>query len=102
MLKDTQHIIETIRNERSYLQTRYFIVHLDLYGSYAKKKQKPGSDIDLLYTTVPGANMTLARLKSIETYLAELLQIEKIELVSSRSVNPIIAKDIEKYAISIF
>jgi predicted nucleotidyltransferase len=102
MIKDTHHIIETIRNEKTYLQTRYFIAHLDLYGSYAKKQQKPGSDIDILYTTIPNGDMTLARLKSIETYLSGLLQIEKIELVSSKSVNPVIAKDIEKYAISIF
>ena len=102
MIPETQHIIETIRNEKAYLESRYLIAHLALYGSYAKKQQKPGSDIDLLYTTIPNGGMTLARLKSIETYLCGLLKIEKIELVSSKSVNPVIAKDIEKYAISIF
>lgn len=102
MLPDTHHIVETIRSEKSYIQSRYLIAHLALYGSYAKKQQKPGSDIDLLYTTIPNGGMTLARLKSIESYLAALLKIEKIELVSSKSVNPVIAKGIEKYAITIF
>jgi predicted nucleotidyltransferase len=46
--------------------------------------------------------MTLARLKAIEDHLSKLLMIDKIELVSRQSMNPIIAKNIEKDAISIF
>ena len=102
MVPSTQHIIETIRNEESFLKDRYFIKHIDLYGSYAKKQQQPESDIDLLYTTIPDGNMTLARLNSIESYLSQLLGIQKIELVSKQSINPVIAKNIEDYAISIF
>jgi predicted nucleotidyltransferase len=102
MVPSTQHIIDTIRNEESFLKDRYFIKHIDLYGSYAKKQQKAGSDIDLLYTTIPNGNMTLARLKSIEGYLSQLLGIEKIELVSKQSINPVVAKNIENYAIAIF
>ncbi len=67
-----------------------------------KKQQHPDSDIDLMYSTIPDGNMTLTRLKSIETYFSQLLQIKKVELVSKQSINPIIAKNIENYAISIF
>lgn len=102
MLPTTQHIIETIRNVESFLKSRYFIKHMEIYGSYAKKQQHVDSDVDLLYTTIPDGNMTLARLKSIESYLSQLLKIEKIELVSKQSMNPVIAKNIEDYAISIF
>ena len=102
MAPTTQHIIDTIKKEESYLKSRYFIKHLDLYGSYAKKQQQPDSDIDILYTTIPDGTMTLARLRSIENYLSDLLKIDKIELVSKQSINPVIAKNIENYAISIF
>lgn len=102
MLPETQHIISTIKKEESYLKSRYFIKHIDLYGSYAKKQQKPGSDLDLLYTTIPNGTMTLARLKSFENYLSQLLKIDEIELVSKESINPIIEKNIESYVISIF
>lgn len=102
MVSATQHIIATIKNEELFLKSRYFIMHIDLFGSYAKKQHHPDSDIDLLYTTIPNGTMTLARLKSIETYLSELLQIKKVELVSKQSINPLIAKNIENYAISIF
>lgn len=102
MIPDTQHIIETIRNKESYLKGRYFIKHIDLFGSYAKKQQHTNSDIDLLYTTMSNGAMTLARLRSIENYFSQLLQIEKVELVSKQSINPVVAKNIENDAISIF
>jgi predicted nucleotidyltransferase len=102
MLNSTEHIIDTIRKEESYLKSRYFIKHIDLYGSYAKKQQRSESDIDLVYTTMPNGDMTLARLKSFENYLSELLNINKVELVSKHSINPMVEKNIEKDAISIF
>ena len=98
----TQHIINTIKNEEAYLKSRYFIKHIDLFGSYAKNQQQPDSDVDILYTTIPNGAMTLSRLKSIEAYFSQLLKIEKIELVSKQSINPVIAKNIENYAIPIF
>lgn len=102
MLPSTDNIISIIKKEQLYLESRYFIKHLDLYGSFAKQQQHSESDVDLLYTTLPNGTMTLARLKSFENYLSQLLNIEKIELVNKQSVNPVIAKNIENYAISIF
>jgi len=102
MLTSTEHIIDTIKKEEAYLKSRYLIKHIELYGSYAKRLQRPESDIDLVYTTIPNGNMTLARLKSFENYLAGLLKIDKVELVSKHSINPVVEKNMEKDAISIF
>lgn len=102
MLPTTRHIIDTIRNKESFLKSRYFIKHIDLYGSFARDQQNIESDIDLLYTTLPNGEMTLARLTSFENFLSQLLNIEKIELVSKQSVNPLVKINIEKDAISIF
>jgi predicted nucleotidyltransferase len=101
-METTQHIIDTIRDKESFLKSRYFIKHMELYGSFAREQQKVDSDIDLLYTTIPDGEMTLARLRSFENYLTQLLNIEKIELVSKQSLNPIVEKKIKKDAISIF
>ncbi|MEO6637233.1 MAG: nucleotidyltransferase domain-containing protein, partial [Ginsengibacter sp.] len=90
------------KKEETYIRSRYFIMHIDIFGSYAKKEQRPDSDIDILYTTLPDAAMTLARLKSIEGYFSTLLDIEKAEMVSRQSINPVIGKNIEDYAISVF
>ena len=102
MIPDTRNIIDTLRSNEAYLKSRYFIKHIDLYGSFAKQSQQEDSDIDLLYTTLPNGSMTLSRLRSFENYLSALLKFEKIELVGKESVNPIIAKNIEDYAIPVF
>jgi predicted nucleotidyltransferase len=102
MPQTTDHIITTLKNEEDFLKRRYFIDHVVLYGSYAKSQQSTESDIDLLYTTMPGAGMTLARLKSVENYLSGLLSIKKIELVHSASLNPVVKENIEDHAIPIF
>ena len=102
MLPTTQYIIETLRNKESFLKSRYFIKHMELYGSFAREDQNAESDIDLLYTTLPNGEMTLARLTSFENFLSQLLNIERIELVSKQSINPVVEINIEKDAISIF
>jgi len=102
MTINTEDIIDIMRKEEGYLRNRYFIKHLKLFGSFAKNKQRSDSDLDILYTTIPNGTMTLSRLKSFENYLSQLLKIDKIELVSTQSINPVIAKNIEPYAISIF
>lgn len=102
MHKTTVEIIAAIKKEETYIRSRYFIMHIDIFGSYAKKEQRPDSDIDLLYTTLPDATMTLARLKSIEGYFSRLLNIEKVEMVSRQSINPVVGKNIENYAIAVF
>lgn len=63
MSQTTDNIISTLKKEEDFLKRLYFIDHVVLYGSYAKNQQHAGSDIDLLYTTMPGAGMTLARLR---------------------------------------
>jgi predicted nucleotidyltransferase len=102
MVPDTQDIIDTLRSNETYLKSRYFIKHIHLYGSFAKQSQHENSDVDLLYTTVQNGSMTLSRLRSFENYLSGLLKIEKIELVSKESINPVIEKNIEDYAIPVF
>lgn len=102
MLNSTEYIIETIKKEQPYLKSRFFIQHLDLYGSYAKRLQYAESDIDLVYTTISNGAMTLARLKSFEKFLSNLLNINKVELVSKHSINPVVEKNRVKDAISIF
>ena len=95
-------VIQLLKNNEKYLKERYFIEKLELYGSYAKDNQDDNSDIDLLYKTRSEAPMTLARLSSLENYLSDLLKINKVELVSRNSLNPIIALNIEDHVISVF
>ena len=43
-----KEILETLRKEKSYLQENFGLVSIGLFGSYAKGKETPDSDIDVL------------------------------------------------------
>lgn len=97
-----QDVITILSKSKDHLRSRYFIQNMELYGSFAKGENKEDSDIDLLYRTIPGAAMTLARLNSMEKFLAGILKKRKIELVNKDSLNPIVAANIKDHVISVF
>lgn len=84
------NIIEIIRNEKPYLQSKFGVEEIGLFGSYARCEEKENSDVDILVTikTPP----TIASLIGISDYLKEKLNI-KIDLtrkgphLSSRFLN---------------
>jgi uncharacterized protein len=43
-----KEILEILRKEKSYLQENFGLVSIGLFGSYAKGKETPDSDIDVL------------------------------------------------------
>ena len=47
MALTTEHIISTIKKEEAYIKSRYFITHIEIFGSYAKQQQHTDSDIDI-------------------------------------------------------
>ena len=98
-VKDIQQLIFTKKTE---LQEVYGIKNLKLYGSYALNKQHIGSDIDFLYEMETGKNMTLRKLQRMESLLRFILQIEKVELVNGKYMNPVVYQNIKPYVISIF
>lgn len=97
-----QDVISILSKSKDHLRNRYFIQNMELYGSFAKGENKEDSDIDLLYQTIPGAAMTLARLSSLEEFLSGILKKRKIELVNKNALNPIVAANIKDHVISVF
>lgn len=43
-----QQIIETIKTEKPYLQEKFGVEEIALFGSYARGDEQPDSDIDIL------------------------------------------------------
>lgn len=95
-------IIQLLKAQEDYLKKRYFIESLSVFGSYARQTQHADSDIDLLYATKEGADMTLARLSSLENYLSNLLSIKKVEMVSRNNLNPIVQLNMKDDVIHVF
>jgi len=43
-----KEIIKILRNEKRYLQEKFGLLSIGLFGSYAQGKQRPDSDIDVI------------------------------------------------------
>lgn len=95
-------ISDILKQHNEELKTRFGLSGLVLYGSYAKGNQQPESDIDLLYELPEGSHMPLMRLQKLQNYISNLLAINKVEVVNRKYINPVVLKDVQKYAITIF
>lgn len=97
-----KNIIDFITAEKDTFCDGFGIKSLVLYGSYAQQNQKTGSDIDFMYEMKDGKAMTLRKLKRLETIIKEMLNVDKVELVNKKYMNPVVYANAEQYAISIF
>lgn len=98
----TNSLIQILQQNKPFLQERFGVESLVLFGSYARNNQREESDVDLLYGVAPGKTMPLMRLQNLEQFISHLIQDRKIELVSKNHVEPIIESHIQKEGIIVF
>jgi len=98
----TNYLIQILQQNKPFLQERFGVESLVLFGSYARNNQREESDVDLLYGVVPGKTMPLMRLQNLARFISHLVQDRKIELVSKNHVEPIIESHIQKEGIVVF
>nr|CBX30609.1 Uncharacterized protein MJ1217 [uncultured Desulfobacterium sp.] len=87
-----------LRTEYDFLQKRYNIESMYLFGSVARKDNNRYSDVDILvtFTKTP----SLLTLINMENYLIDLIGV-KVDLVMENSLKPEIYKRIFKERIKI-
>ena len=90
---NTEQLVAKIRALKPQLESRYHIESLALFGSYARRKQTPGSDLDLLvsFRRVP----SLLRFVEMEDFLSDSLHV-KVDLVMEEALKPNIGLQIRK------
>lgn len=98
----TRSLIQSLQQNKTFLNERFGVESLTLFGSYARNMQQEESDIDLLYTIVSGKTMPLMRLQNLEQFISKLAGSKKVELVSKNYVEPIIESKILKEGILVF
>lgn len=81
---DTKSIIETIKNEKHFLQAKFGVEEIALFGSYARGDQHPDSDIDIL---VKINNRSLTNYFGLLDFLEAKLN-RKIDLVTKHKNLP--------------
>jgi uncharacterized protein len=95
---DLPDILERLGSLKEIAKARYNASLLGVFGSYARKEQKKGSDIDILVHFEHGA--TLFDMVELEYFLLEELGI-KPDIVSDKKVKPRIKPYILKDLIKI-
>ncbi len=95
---DLSSLIDTLRQQLPYLRGKYHVATLQVFGSYVRREQTHGSDLDILvsFTTVP----SLLEFIALENYLSDTLGL-KVDLVMKDSLKPAIGKFILQEAIPV-
>jgi predicted nucleotidyltransferase len=87
-----------LRQQKKSLAERYGVESLEVFGSYVRGEQKPGSDLDLLVTFQEEPSLlTFIR---IENDLSDALGV-KVDLVMKDSLKPAIGKNILREAVAV-
>lgn len=88
---DLNSITGMLRQHLPNLAEEYHVRSLGVFGSYVRRQQSPGSDLDLLvvFDEPPG----LLKFIELENYLTDLLGI-RVDLVMKDSLKPMIGKQI--------
>ncbi len=82
---DRQEIIEILQPAIPELMERYGVLHLDLFGSFARGDARPDSDVDFI-VTFAGAP-TFNRFMGLKEDLEALL-MRDVDLVTSTGLRP--------------
>ncbi len=91
-------ILGKLRAMLPLLHEKYHVRTLEVFGSYVREEEKPGSDLDLLVTfdEVP----TLFQFVALENLLSDELGV-KADLVIKDSLKPTIGKYILEEALEV-
>jgi predicted nucleotidyltransferase len=88
-----KEILTILRAEKPFLQERFGLLSIGLFGSYAQDKEGPDSDIDLLVELV---EPRFDHLAGLQVYLEERLG-KPVELVRKRKgMNPRFLQRVER------
>jgi uncharacterized protein len=76
-----QQLLDVLRKEKPYLQEKFNLLSIAVFGSYAKGAERPDSDIDLL---VEPAEPTFDSPAGLQIYLEKKLD-KAVELIRKRN-----------------
>ena len=84
-MKKLEEIKSILIGQKETLRQNYNIKSISIFGSYAKGKQKPTSDIDILVEFEKP--ISLLKFIELENYLSNILGI-KVDLVVKKALKP--------------
>ncbi len=96
---DKELIINTLKKNKKNLESNFHISRIGLFGSFSTNASTEESDIDLIYELKKGKRFGLKEIHHLEAYLRDILNIDKVDLVNQKYINPIVEDEIHKTVI---
>ena len=98
MKKNLHKILTKLRELLPYMNQKYHVNSMEVFGSYVKNQQNKNSDLDLLvsFSKIP----SLLKFLELKNYLSDQLEIN-VDLVMKDSLRPRISKNILDESIAI-
>ena len=84
-------IKEILSENKPYLQEKYHVKTIGIFGSYVRGEQTKKSDIDILVEFEENSRITFISFGDLEFYLSKLLN-RKVDLVTKKALRPYIGK----------
>jgi predicted nucleotidyltransferase len=97
---DRDQVIATLRANEAELR-RQGVLHAALFGSLARGKAGPESDIDILVEIAPDASVGLFEYVSITHFLQDLFPT-KVDVANREGLKPLVRPGIERDAVFAF
>jgi len=93
MDKSLKEVLNIIKENKKFLEDRYKVKEIAVFGSFVRGEQKRGSDVDILvdFYEVPD----LLEFISLERYLQRILR-KKVDLVRK----PVVRKELKEKILS--
>lgn len=94
-MKTKEDVLKLLKESKPLLNKKFKIAELGLFGSYSTGKNANESDIDIIYILEDGTMLGLKEISELEEFMKDILEIEKLDLVNKKYLNPIIELEIE-------
>ena len=92
-MKSLEDIKQRLRHYKPFIQQKYHVTQLGIFGSYVRGDQTKDSDVDVLVEFEPGFRFGLLKFCELENYLSDQLSL-KVDLVMKDGLKPHIGEQI--------
>lgn len=82
-------VIRVLHDSLPRLKAKYSLNALGIFGSYSRREQNAGSDLDIIYETLPGTFLTLHSFLDLQKDLNRITQL-KVDLVNKKYMNEVV------------
>ena len=99
-MNDLNKIKEILRQQKPYLNKKYGVTEIGVFGSYVRGEQRPDSDVDILIELEDPPRIDLFDLVNLRDFLSNLLS-QEVDISIKQNLRKRIGKRILNEVVSV-